>query len=137
MGRVKYVLDASVAVAALRKTEPFHVESLRHCMPLFRGKDQILVPATFEIEVVSALVRRGAAPARVAVLFERSFAARRAVTIGPRAALAVRAIVGRTRLPAAAALYAWLAARDNLPLVTIDRELLDRASLAGARAITP
>jgi predicted nucleic acid-binding protein len=134
---MKYVLDASVAVAALRSTEAGHADALRRCMPLFAGHDQILVPAIFDIEVISALVRRGAVPSRVTLFFEKHFAARTLVTIGPRAVRAVRAVVGLTRLRAADALYVWLAAREGLPLVTADGELLQRASLVGVVAQAP
>lgn len=134
---MRYVLDASVAVAAVRSGEPAHADALRRCLPLFAGRDEIVVPAIFDIEVVSALVRRGAAPSRVALFFERHFASRTLVTIGPRTARAVRNVVGLTRLRAADALYVWLAARDGLPLVTVDREVLLRASLAGANATPP
>ena len=134
---MKYVLDASVAVAALRNNEPFHTDALRRCMSLFSGKDEIVVPAIFDVEVVSALVRRGVAPARVALFFERYFGAQTLVTIGPRAVRAARSVVGLTRLRAADALYVWLAAREGLPLVTADREVLRLAPLAGAVAIMP
>ena len=87
---MKYVLDASVAVAALRSQEPQHASALRRCLPLFAGRDEIVVPAIFDIEVVSALVRRGAAPASVDRFFEKHFASRKLVTIGPRAARAAR-----------------------------------------------
>lgn len=134
---MKYVLDASVAVAAIRNTEPQHAEALRRCMPLFAGRDEIVVPVVFDVEVVSALVRRGIAPARVALFFERHFVSRTVVTIGPRAARAIRNVVGLTRLRAADALYVWLAIREGLPLVTVDREVLDRGPLAGATVVTP
>ncbi len=134
---MKYVLDASVAVAALRTTEPGHAAALRRCMPLFAGKDEVIVPAIFDVEVVAALVRRGAAPDNVAAFLERHFASRTLVTIGPRAARAARAVVGVTRLRAADALYVWLAAREALPLVTADTEILQRAALAGAQAVPP
>jgi predicted nucleic acid-binding protein len=62
---VKYVLDASVAVAALRDKEPLHRDALRRCMPLFAGEEEIVVPAIFDLEVTSALVRQGASPASV------------------------------------------------------------------------
>ena len=52
-------------VAALRNTEPFHAEALQRCMPLFAGRDEIIVPAIFDVEVASALLRRGTAPATV------------------------------------------------------------------------
>lgn len=125
---MKYVLDASVAVAALRKQELQHADALRWCLPLFAGRDEIVVPAIFDVEVVSALVRRGAAPASVDRFFERHFASRRLVTIGPRAARAARRIASSTRLRAADALYVWLAAREGLPLVTIDSEVLHRGA---------
>ena len=134
---MKYVLDASVAVAALRPTEPGHAAALRRCMPLFAGQDDVIVPAIFDIEVVAALVRRGAEPARVGAFFEKHFASRTIVTIGPRAARAARAVVGVTRLRAGDALYVWLAAREALPLVTADAEILQRAALAGAQALAP
>jgi predicted nucleic acid-binding protein len=134
---MKYVLDASVAVAALRRNEPAHAEAFRRCSALFDGSDEIVVPAIFDLEVFSALVRRGVAPASVERFFERHFATRKLVTIGPRAAGAVRRVVGLTRLRAVDALYVWLAAREGLPLVTADREVLDRAPRAGATAIAP
>ena len=134
---MKYVLDASVAVAALRTSEPGHADAFERCMPLFTEHDEIVVPSIFDVEVTSALVRRGIAPARISAFFEQYFAARRLVTVGPRAARAVRAVVGVTQLRAADALYVWVAAREALPLVTADREVLSRAPLAGVTAIRP
>jgi predicted nucleic acid-binding protein len=106
-------------------------------MPLFGGHDEIVVPALFDIEVVSALVRRGVAPGSVERFFKRHFATRTLVTLGPRTARAVCSVVGLTRLRAADALYVWLAAREGLPLVTADREVLNRAPLAGVKALVP
>ena len=134
---MRYVLDASVAVAALRANEPFHADALRRCLPLFAGRDEIVVPALFDVEVASALVRRGVALASVDRFFERHFATRKLVTFGPRAARAARHVVGITRLRAADALYVWLALREGVPLVTADREVLDRAPLAGATVSAP
>jgi predicted nucleic acid-binding protein len=134
---MSYVLDAAVAVAALRNSESGHADALRRCAPLFMGDDQTVVPAIFDIEVISALVRRGAAPQSVGTFFERHFSSRRIVTIGPRAILAVRNLVGLTRLRAADALYVWVAAREALPLITTDREILARAALAGVTAMLP
>jgi predicted nucleic acid-binding protein len=124
---MRYVLDAAVAVAALRTGEPHHADALRCCMPIFTGSDEIVVPAIFDVEVVSALVRRGAALAGVERFFEAHFATRQLVTIGPRAARAARLVAAKTRLRAADALYVWLAARDGLPLVTLDADVLARA----------
>jgi predicted nucleic acid-binding protein len=134
---VRYVLDASVAVAALRANEPFHADALRRCLPLFAGRDEIVVPALFDVEVASALVRRGVPSSSVDRFFEKHFATRRLITLGPRAARAARHVVGITRLRAADALYVWLALREGIPLVTADREVLDRAPLAGASVSAP
>lgn len=134
---MRYVLDASVAVAALRRSEPGHASALRHCLPLFAGRDHAVVPAIFDIEVVSALVRRGAAVDRVSLFFEKHFSSRTSVTIGSRAVQSVRAVIGVTRLRAADALYVWLAARDRIPLITADTEILQRAGQAGVHAVAP
>jgi predicted nucleic acid-binding protein len=125
---MKYVLDAAVAVAALRTSEPHHQDALRRCMPLFAGVDEIVVPAIFDVEVVAALARRGARTAGIDRFFETHFSTRKLVSIGPRAARAARALAARTRLRAADALYVWVAARDGLPLVTLDQEVLARGA---------
>jgi predicted nucleic acid-binding protein len=127
---LKYVLDASVAVAALRKDEPRHIDALRRCLPLFAGNDEIVVPAVFDVEVVSALVRRGVPIARVERFFEKHFATRKLVAIGPRAARGACLIASSTRLRAADALYVWVAAREALPLVTLDMEVIARGASA-------
>jgi predicted nucleic acid-binding protein len=125
---MKYVLDAAVAVAALRSGEPHHADALRRCMPLFTGVDEIVVPSIFDVEVVSALARRGAPLAGIDRFFEAHFSTRKLVTIGPRAALAARAVAANTRLRAADALYVWVAAREGLSLVTLDQEVLARGA---------
>jgi len=50
---------------------------------------------------------------------------------------AARTVVSATQLRAAEALYVWVAAREDLILVTADREIIERAPLAGARAVAP
>jgi predicted nucleic acid-binding protein len=134
---VKYVLDASVAVAALRTSEPSHAAALRRCMPLFAGRDEIVVPAIFELEVTAALTRRGVEYKRIAEFLAQHLARRRSVTVGPRAVRGTHRILGPTRLRAADALYVWVAAREELPLVTLDQEVLARASVAGVTATPP
>ena len=131
------MLDASVAVAALRAAEPGHADALRRCMRLFAGRDDIVVPSIFDLEVTAALVRRGVGAERVAAFLAQHLAARRLVTVGARAVRAARMIVNTTQLRAAGALYVWVAAREDLTLVTADREIIERARLAGVRAMTP
>jgi predicted nucleic acid-binding protein len=134
---MKYVLDASVAVAALRSNEPHHARALNHCMKLFSGRDEIVVPAIFDVEVTTALVRRGADPARVEAFLKQHLAARTLVTIGPRAAASACALAARTGLRAADLLYVWVAARKRLTLVTLDGEVAKRAAGAGVSASAP
>ena len=121
-----YVLDASVAVAAVRPGEPFHRAARRRLAALLAGLDTIVVPAIFDIEVTSALVRGAAAIATVHEYVERDLAAREIITLGPRAARAISGVAARTRLRAADAAYVWVASSRGLPLVTLDREIAQR-----------
>ena len=134
---MKHVLDASVAVAALRSDERFHAAALAHCRPFFARRDDVVVPAIFDIEVTSALVRRGVDPADVAAMFRKHLSSRKLVPIGPRVVRAVRGIVSATKLRAADALYVWVAQRDGVPLVTVDDEILTRAAVVGVIARAP
>jgi predicted nucleic acid-binding protein len=122
-----YVLDASVAVAAVRRGEPSHLPARARLSSLLAGNDDVIVPAIFDVEVTSALVRGQAAPAAVRRYLERDLAARRLVAIGPRAARAISAIAARTQLRAADAAYVWVASTRGLPLVTLDRDIERRA----------
>jgi predicted nucleic acid-binding protein len=124
---MRHVLDASVVVAALRRSEPSHAAALRHCLPVFAGAVDVVVPAIFDVEVAAALARRGAEPLRIAQFFRRHIRSRRLVTLGPRAAAAARDVAVAARLRAADAFYVWLAMRERIPLVTLDGEVRDRA----------
>jgi predicted nucleic acid-binding protein len=106
-------------------------------MPLFLGHDEIVVPAIFEIEVTAALTRRGLDVSTVAEFLERHLAKRRSITIGPRAIRGAKRILRMTRLRAADALYVWVAAREELPLITLDQEVIARAGLAGVTVALP
>jgi predicted nucleic acid-binding protein len=118
-----YVLDASVAVAAVRPAEPSHAAARSRLASLLAGQDDIVVPAIFDAEVTSALVRGGAAPAAARRYLDHDLAARQLVTIGPRAARAISGVAARTLLRAADAAYVWVASTRGLPLVTLDREI--------------
>ena len=121
-----YVLDASVAVAAVRPGEPSHRAARARLASLLAGLDSIVVPAIFDVEVTSALVRRGAAIATVQEYLELDLAVREIITIGPRAARAISGVAARTRLRAADAVYVWVASSRGLPLVTLDREIAQK-----------
>lgn len=125
---MKYVLDASVAVAAVRTSEAQHHAARARLVRILSGVDEIVVPAIFDGEVASALVRGGASPALAAAFLDDDLAARRIITLGPRAARGIVAVAGATRLRAADATYVWTASTRGLPLVTLDREMQARVA---------
>ena len=121
-----YVLDASVAVAAVRPSEPSHRASRARLAGLLTGTDAIVVPAIFDVEVTATLVRGHASSAAAQEYLERDLGARQLVTIGPRAARAISGVAARTRLRAADAAYVWFASSRGLTLVTLDEEIAQR-----------
>ncbi|MBI4953659.1 MAG: type II toxin-antitoxin system VapC family toxin [Myxococcales bacterium] len=132
---MKYVLDASVAVAAVRPTEPHHRAARRRLAALLTGQDEIVVPAIFEVEVTSALVRAGVPPVACASYLATDLACRQQVTLGPRAVRGIVAVVATPRLRAADAAYVWVASTRGLPLVTLDREIAPK--VAGLCRVEP
>jgi predicted nucleic acid-binding protein len=90
------------------------------------GADAIVVPAIFDVEVTSALVRGQASSSAAREYLDRDLAARQLVTLGPRAARAISGVAARTRLRAADAAYVWVASSRGLPLVTLDREIAQK-----------
>jgi len=132
-----YVLDASVAISALRATDSNRPRATAYLVPLLQGTDSIVVPAIFDVEIVATLVRAGFPfpdARRAADLF---VASARAVTLGPRAARAASRTASKTRLRTGDAIYVWVAEREGLPLVTFDTEILSRAHLVGVTAVAP
>jgi predicted nucleic acid-binding protein len=132
-----YVLDASVAISALRAGDANHARAASYLAPLLQGIDSVVVPTIFDVEVVATLTRAGYSPAdarRAADLFAGPA---RTVTLGPRAARAASLTASRTRLRTGDAIYVWVAEREALPLVTFDIEILARAHLAGVATIAP
>jgi predicted nucleic acid-binding protein len=132
-----YVLDASVAISALRGSDSNHARATACLAPLLQGSDSIVVPAIFEVEVVATLVRTGFAPADARRAADLFVGAARIVTLGPKAARAASRTASRTRLRTGDAIYVWVAEREALPLVTLDAEILARAPLAGVAARAP
>jgi predicted nucleic acid-binding protein len=118
-----YVLDASVAVAAVRPSEPSHRAARARLAALLTGTDAIVVPAIFDVEVTATLIRGQASSSAAREYLERDLGARQLVTIGPRAAHAISGVAARTRLRAADAAYVWVASSRGLSLVTLDAEI--------------
>ena len=125
---MRYVLDASVAVAAARPAEPGHAASLARTSRVLAGEDEIVVPAIFPVEIASALVRGGVAAVAIETYIASLLVHAELVVIGGRAASRIQGVALRSRLRAADALYAWVAEREAVPFVTLDREVHARAA---------
>jgi predicted nucleic acid-binding protein len=126
---MKYVVDASVAVASLRPNEPLQSAAVAFLSPLLKGHDTIVVPAIFRIEVAASLARVGFTSEQVERFVGAFLARATVVTIGPVRAARIERLAVATRLRAADAIYVWLAARDGIPLVTADAEIQQRAAV--------
>jgi len=82
------VLDASVAISALRASDVNHARAASHLAPLLQGIDSIVIPSIFDAEVVATLVRAGVLPIDVRRAAGLFLTRARVVTLGPRAARA-------------------------------------------------
>ena len=131
------VLDASVAVSALRANDANHARATAYLAPLLQGVDAIVVPTIFDVEIVASLVRAGYAPVDARRAADLFVSRARLVTLGPRAARGASSTASRTRLRTGDAIYVWVAEREGLPLVTFDAEILSRAHMAGVTAVRP
>jgi predicted nucleic acid-binding protein len=125
--RMRLVLDASVAIAAVRPSEPKHLAARARILRFMSDADLAVVPALFIVEVRGALAQLG---------FDRESFARwidaltrpphEVVTLGPRAAKAAGDIAARYKIRGPDACYVWLARREAIPLCTLDVEMAAR-----------
>jgi predicted nucleic acid-binding protein len=132
-----FVLDASVAVSAIRANDANHARAAAYLVPLLRGADSIVVPPVFEVELAAALARAGHPPTTVQRARTALLARARITTIGPRGSRRAADVASKTRLRGADAIYVYTAQREGLALVTLDGEILARAAAAGVTAIAP
>jgi predicted nucleic acid-binding protein len=124
---MRLVLDATVAIAAVRPNEAAHAAANTRVRRALRGDDQLLLPSVFIIEVTGALGRVGEPAARIRPYVESLISApHELVTIGRANAKRIAALALASKLRGADASYVWLAARDGIPLVTLDEEILAR-----------
>ena len=125
------VLDASVAVAAVRAGEPGHAAARARLNRVLGADDTIVVPSIFLMELGSARARRGEPESSIFEYVSRlSSAPHRIVTLGPRSAEAIMRAAVRHGLRGADAAYVWLAERESLPLCTLDNEMIQRGATA-------
>jgi predicted nucleic acid-binding protein len=130
---VRLVLDASVAVAAVRPREPSHAAALGRVSRALRGADEITVPILFSIEVVAALARAGEPLPTIRSYVDALLAAAvRVAPLGPRSARRARETAMRWQLRGADAVYVSLSIAGGLPLCTLDDDLARRCAAACA-----
>ena len=123
------VIDASVWVAAVDVQDPSH-PSARACLQsLVRDDVVVIVPVHARVEVACALARRFDDADVARQLTERLYGAvfLREVPITDAFAREALVVGTASRLRAADALYAALARSEEAVLITLDRELLERA----------
>ena len=124
-----FTIDASVFVAACRPQEPGYASSRAFLTMVRDHAFPLIEPAILPIEVASALVRTGSTRA-LAGEYASAMEALPMLTLvtldGWFARQAV-ALTVSTRLRAADAIYATVAAHFGARLVTLDAEQLSRA----------
>lgn len=134
---MRLVLDARVAVASLRPKEPGHPAARARVRRIAKGDDIAVVPSLFVTEVAGALARLGFGPVAihgfVAVL---TAAPHEVMAIGRKRAHAAARVAVATKLRGADAMYVWLAAREGVPVCTLDGEILARGA-AACQVMTP
>ena len=127
---MRLVLDASVAVASMRATEPAHAAARGQIERALQNVDELVLPAIFPVEVGGALARIGVPEAAIRRLVDSLVRPpHHLVTLGAKRAAAAQAIALKARLRGADALYVWLASARDVTLCTLDREMAARGSL--------
>lgn len=93
------------------------------------GVDDAVVPIIFPIEVAASLTRVGEDVGVVRKYVDALLNVVEDMTgVGSLRARQIRDVAIASRLRAADAMYVWLAIREQVPLVTLDRELIERGS---------
>lgn len=123
------VVDASVWVAAADPTEVSHLSAHRLLLELAARRITILVPSLLRVEVACALRRRlgdgNGAVAQVRTFLDAPFVIE--VPLDRERADAAMSVGVEQRLSGADAVYSALARSEDAVLITLDRELLERA----------
>jgi predicted nucleic acid-binding protein len=134
---MRLVLDASVAIAATRVSEPFYTPARAQVERALQGIDAVVVPAFFFVEVAGALARQAIAESDIyAVLDPFTRTPHEVITIGPKRARAALRVAIACKLRGPDALYVWLAEREGVPVCTLDEEILLRGA-ARVQTIRP
>jgi len=130
MSRV--VIDASVYVSRLRAGELYHAASTRFFEALLAHQVEALCPQIALPEVAAALARGldDSDPAERAAAQLRLLPYHRFYDVDGELASRATRLAAQCRLRGCDAIYAALAQREGVPLVTWDRQQLERAPAA-------
>jgi predicted nucleic acid-binding protein len=134
---MRLVLDASVAIAASRPTEPSSATARARIGRALRSQDELVVPSLFGIEIAGALARRGEPEDKI-----RDYVARltspphEVIPLGSARARRALNVALAGQLRGADAVYVWLACSRRLPLCTLDGEMAERAT-AFCKVVSP
>jgi predicted nucleic acid-binding protein len=132
------VVDASVWVAALLANDARHLEAAGFLHELVIGGADVSVPLLALSEVAGAIARQtgDAAVAEQAVAFLREQTWIQLAPLNEALATLAASIAAHQKLRGADAIYVGLAAQGDAALITLDREMLERAP-DGVIATTP
>ena len=134
---MRLVIDASVAIASVRASDPAHAAARARIERAIQNVDELVHPAIFPVELGGALARLGAPDAEISRLVKALVGPpHELVTIGVKRAAAAQAIAMKARLRGADALYVWLASTRGVTLCTLDHEMAQRGA-AFCKVITP
>ena len=122
------VVDANVWLSAANSREPGHAHSVRFLREAMARRIAFLLPALVLPEVAGTAARRPQDPADGVAMIEQLLRLPNArfFDLTMARAQAAAQLASQLFLRGADAQYAALAAEHHVPLVTLDRELLDR-----------
>jgi predicted nucleic acid-binding protein len=123
------VVDASVWVAAFLVTDARHREAARFLNELVTDGVEVSVPLLALSEVAGAIARQTGNPAvaEKAVAFLRKQTWIQLASLNDALANLAASIAAHQQLRGADAIYVALAAQGDAALITLDREMLERA----------
>lgn len=134
---MKLVLDASVAIASMRASDPSHAAARARVERAIQNVDELVLPPIFPVELGGALARLGVPEAEIRRLIDALVRSpHEVVTMGAKRAAAAQVLAMKARLRGADAVYVWLAAARAVTLCTLDHEMTQRGG-AFCRVIAP
>jgi predicted nucleic acid-binding protein len=133
---MRFVLDASVAVAFLRPGDVHYERAVAFVRPVLTGIHSIVVPSIFEVEVSAALARASVSGSDIRTFVGAFLDRAEVITLGPKAARKASRVAQACKLRGMDAIYVWLAQREEAPLVTFDLQVLERAG-ASCEVVCP